>query len=106
MGMGFSGVVSAVFAAWCIENPNTQVRFFPFTSDFTSMGVLQTSAGFEALGVLGLWSLLRLPLNVSFAAHLTGLAFGAAYVTYGGKRKAWKLARRVAFRALKTTHVI
>lgn len=105
-GMGFSGVVSAVFAGWCMENPDARVRLFPFPFEFTGIGMLKASAMFETLGVLGLWSMLRLPLDVAFAAHLTGLAFGAAYVTYGSNGKFWKRSRRVAFSALKTTRVI
>lgn len=105
-GLGFSGVVSAVFAGWCMENPDGRVRVFPIPAEFTSAGMLQFSAVFEMLGVVGLWARLRLPLDVAFAAHLSGLAFGAAYVTYGRDGRFWKMSRRVAFRALKTAHVI
>lgn len=105
-GMGFSGVVSAVFAAWCVENPDARVRVFPLPFEFTALGMLQASASFEALGALGLWARLRLPLDVAFAAHLTGMAFGAAYVAYGRKGEVWHRSRRVAFRALKTSRII
>lgn len=104
-GMGWSGVIGAIFAAWCIEYPDRRVRLFPFPVDFTGMELLQTSVTFETLGLLGVFRALRLPIDVGFAAHLAGMAFGAAYVTYGKNQKVWTASRRIAFRALKTMRI-
>lgn len=99
--MGFSGVVSAIFAGWCMENPDARVgiMFLPFT--FTAQGMLAGLTVFEILGILGLF-----PLGVAHSAHLTGLAFGASYVAYGQGERLWTPFRRAAFRSLKTTGMI
>lgn len=99
--MGFSGVVSAIFAGWCMENPDARVgiMFLPFT--FTAQGMLAGLTVFEILGVLRLFS-----MGVAHSAHLTGLAFGASYVAYGQGERLWTPFRRAAFRSLKTTGMI
>lgn len=99
--MGFSGIVSAIFAGWCMENPDARVGilFLPFT--FTAQGMLAGLTVFEILGVLRLF-----PLGVAHSAHLTGLAFGASYVAYGQGEKLWTPFRRAAFRSLKTTGMV
>lgn len=105
-GMGFSGVVSAVVAAWCLERPDARVRIPPFPWDFSTRGVFEFSLGFETLGVLGLWRYLKLPIDVAFACHLTGLLFGAAYVTYGKEGGFWTPFRRAAFRSMQLARVV
>lgn len=105
-GMGFSGVVSAVFAAWCLEHPDARVGIVLLPFDFTATSMLQASAVFETAGLLGLFQLLRIPINVSFATHLSGLAFGAAYVTYSKRERLWNGFRRAAFRTLRAAGVV
>lgn len=105
-GMGFSGVVSAVFAGWCLEHPDSRLRLFLIPFDFSATSMLQTSAVFETLGLLGVFQMLKIPINVSFGTHLSGLAFGAAYVTYAKKEKLWNAFRRGAFRSLKATGIV
>lgn len=102
--LGFSGVVSAIFAAWCMEHPDGRVRILFLPWVFTAQGMLEGFTTFEALGVLGL--LRFLPLNVAHAAHLTGLLFGASYVTYGKGERFWTPFRRAAFRSLNSVGVI
>lgn len=104
-GMGWSGVLGAIFSAWCIEHPDHRLRLFPIPVDFTGMGLLEASVAFETLGLLGVFRALCIPIDVGFAAHLAGIAFGAAYVTFGKDQKFWKLSRRTAFRAMKTMRI-
>lgn len=110
--LGFSGVVSAIFAAWCMENSDARVgiMFLPFS--FTARGMLEGVTVFEVLGVLGVFrglSTLFPPaafLTTAHAAHLTGLLFGASYVAYGHGEKLWTPSRRVAFRSLNSIGLI
>lgn len=99
--IGFSGVVSAVFAGWCMEHPHARVGilFLPFT--FTAQEILAGLTVFEVLGVLRLF-----PMGVAHSAHLAGLAFGASYVAYGQHERLWIPFRRAAFRSLKTTGLL
>lgn len=105
-GMGFSGVVSAVFAAWCMEYPDARLQIFPIPSSFTGRDILEFSAAFETLGVLGVWKRLRVPIDVGFAAHLTGMVFGVVYVTFGKNERLFIPFRRAAFRTMKTMSLI
>ncbi|KAF3765771.1 hypothetical protein M406DRAFT_105962 [Cryphonectria parasitica EP155] len=105
-GVGFSGVVSTIFAAWCTERPDSRLRILPLPWSFSARDLLEFSVGFETLGVLGLWRYLRLPLDVAFACHLTGLAFGAAYVTYGKAGRFWTHFRGAAFRTMQFTRLV
>lgn len=102
--MGFSGVASAVFAGWCMENPDSRVRimFLPFS--FTARGMLEGLTVFETLGVLG--ALRMFSFGVAHAAHLSGLLFGASYVAYGGGEKLWIPFRRAAFRSLRSVGLV
>ncbi|CAN8104048.1 unnamed protein product [Discula destructiva] len=102
--LGFSGVVSAIFAAWCMEHPDGRVRLLFIPWDFTARGMLEGVTAFEVVGVLGL--LRYTPIHVAHAAHLSGLLFGAAYVTYGQGGKYWNSFRSAAFRGLKTVGAI
>ncbi|KAJ4424193.1 hypothetical protein N0V82_001059 [Gnomoniopsis sp. IMI 355080] len=110
--LGFSGVVSAIFAAWCVENSDARVgiMFLPFNC--TARNMLEGVTGFEILGVLGAFRALsalfktNLLLSTAHAAHLTGLLFGASYVAYGYGEKLWTPSRRVAFRSLKSIGLI
>lgn len=105
-GMGFSGVVSAVFAAWCMEHPDAKLQVFPIPYSFTGWDILEVSAAFETLGLLGVWKMLRLPIDVGHAAHLTGMVCGVAYVTYGRNERFFTPFRRAAFRTMKTISLI
>lgn len=102
--LGFSGVVSAIFAAWCMEHPDARVGILFIPWDFTAKGMLEGLATFETLGVLGL--LKYFPIGVAHAAHLSGLAFGAAYVTYGKGERFWIPFKRAAFRSLNSIGLI
>lgn len=100
--LGFSGVVSAIFAAWCMEHPDGRVRILFIPVDFTARGMLDFVTVFEALGTLGMFRFLPL----AHSAHLSGLLFGAAYVTYGKGEKYWISFRRAAFRGLQSVGVV
>lgn len=102
-GVGFSGVVSAILAGWCMSHPNAQIGILLLPFTFSAQGFLQGSAIFEALGVLGAWRFLS--LDVAYACHLTGMAFGAAYVTYGKKGRIWTPCRRRAFQTMKLLRI-
>lgn len=102
--LGFSGVVSAILAAWCMEHADGRVQILFLPWDFTARGMLEGFTVFETLGVFGL--LRFLPLDVAHAAHLAGLLFGASYVTYGKDERFWTPFRRAAFSSLKSVGFI
>lgn len=104
--LGFSGVGLAVFAAFCTQYPESRLRVFPIPYSFTSHDMLEYSAAFEIAGVLGVFKLLRIPLQIGFAAHLSGLAFGAAYMHYGRNGAFFTPFRRAAFRTMRTVGLV
>ncbi|KUI53202.1 Presenilins-associated rhomboid-like protein, mitochondrial [Cytospora mali] len=105
-GMGASGAVIGVFSAWVMTHQETKLRVFPFPMVFAAREMLEWEVAFEALGLLGLWKALRLPINWGHAAHLGGLGVGVAYATYGRNAQMWSLSRRAAFRSMKLLKIV
>ncbi|KAK2606765.1 hypothetical protein N8I77_005496 [Diaporthe amygdali] len=105
-GIGASGAVLGVFAAWAAGDPNARVRIFPLPMVFKAKDLLEFEAVFELLGVLGVWRMLRLPIRFGHSVHLAGLGVGAAYVTYDKNAQAWATSRRAAFRSMKMIGIV
>lgn len=103
--MGFSGVACAVVAAAFMEYPDARVYLYllPWV-DFSSRELLLMGAAFETLGALGLLKFAS--LNIGHTCHLSGMLFGAAYVTYAGGERCWNPSRRAAFRGLRAIGAI
>lgn len=105
-GIGASGAVLGVFAAWAAGDPDARVRIFPFPMVLRARTVLDWEVVFEVLGVLGVWRALRLPIRFGHSVHLVGIGVGAAYVTYDKKAQAWATSRRAAFRSMKLVGIV
>lgn len=105
-GIGASGAVLGVFSAWAVSNPEAQVRIFPFPWVFNAKSLVEWEVVFEVLGVLGVWTALRLPIRFGHSVHLAGIGVGAAYVTYDRNAQVWATSRRAAFRSMKLVGLV
>ncbi|MCJ1328024.1 hypothetical protein MMC10_004699 [Thelotrema lepadinum] len=101
-GLGASGVIYAFLGAFGVQYPEAPVGiiFLPFS--FAARDALAALALFDAYGLfVGYKS-----IKFAHAAHLGGMAVGAAYVYLDGKNTLWKPARKVAFRQMKMLGMI
>ncbi|KAK7908730.1 hypothetical protein PG985_016033 [Apiospora marii] len=96
-GLGASGAIMAILAAFAMSEPDAQIglMFVP-----GSLPAEQALLGLTLFELYGLFVGIRwLPLG--HAAHLTGLAVGAAYVHFDGRKRLWVPTRRLAFYSLR-----
>lgn len=101
-GLGASGAIMAILASFAMSNPNAQIgiMFLP-----GSLPAQQALLGLTAFELYGLFvGISWLPLG--HAAHLTGLAVGAAYVQFNGRKHLWTPTRRLAFYSLQRFKMI
>ena len=102
-GLGASGAVLALIAAFALEYPDHQIgiMFLPFTY----IPAQQALLALTVLETYGLFVGFKL-LPFAHAAHLAGMAIGSAYVYWNGKNRLWNPARKVAFKQMRAVGMI
>ncbi|TGJ79591.1 hypothetical protein E0Z10_g9169 [Xylaria hypoxylon] len=96
--LGASGALFALLGIVGISSPNTQVGMIFLPGSLPIGEAMACIALFDAIGILVRYPYLRL----GHGAHLGGLAFGAAYVKYGGDKNIWRPGRRIVFKAMRS----
>lgn len=100
--LGASGVLYALFGVVGVSFPDAQVSIILLPGSFPIAQVLACVALFDAIGIF-----VKYPfLNLGHASHLSGLALGAAYATYGGNEKIWRPGRKLAFKAMRSVGLL
>lgn len=92
----------AILASFAMSEPDAQIgiMFVP-----GSLPAEQALLGLTLFELYGLFvGISWLPLG--HAAHLTGLAVGAAYVHFDGRKRLWTPTRRLAFYSLRRFKMI
>ncbi|KAJ3568889.1 hypothetical protein NPX13_g6270 [Xylaria arbuscula] len=95
--LGASGALLALFGIVGVSFSDMKVGII-FVPGFTLKinEALIWLALFDALGIF-----VQYPgINFAHAAHLGGLGLGVAYARYGGERRLWRPARKVAFKTM------
>ncbi|KAK7752056.1 hypothetical protein SLS62_006021 [Diatrype stigma] len=99
--LGASGAIMALLGAFGASYPDERVGIVLVPVSFPAGQALAGIALFEAYGLfVGKW------MRLGHAAHLAGLALGAAYVHFEGNRVLWEPARRLAFAQMRRLHVV
>ncbi|KAK6843824.1 hypothetical protein PG987_004684 [Apiospora arundinis] len=101
-GLGASGAIMAILASFAMSNPRAEIGIMFVPGSLPAQQALLALTAFELYGLfVGIrW----LPLG--HAAHLTGLAVGAAYVQFDGRKHLWTPARRLAFNSMQRFEMI
>ena len=101
-GLGASGVVYAFLGAFGLQYPEAHVGIILLPFSFPARDALVGLVAFEAYGLFRGYK----RLHFAHAAHLGGLAVGAAYVVFDGKNRLWKPARKFAFNQMQMLGII
>ncbi|KAI0470668.1 hypothetical protein GGR56DRAFT_139621 [Xylariaceae sp. FL0804] len=100
--LGASGAVSALVGAFLASYPDARMSVIALPVSLPASGFLVGWALFEAVGIFVRYPVVRL----AHAAHLTGLAVGAAYVHFDARRTLWRPTRRLAFNTMRRLDLI
>lgn len=95
--LGASGALFALFGVVGVSFPDAQVGIVLLPGSLPVGQAMVCVALFDAIGIF-----VKYPFfNLGHAAHLSGLALGAAYATYGGNEKIWRPGRYLAFKVMR-----
>ncbi|OTB07063.1 hypothetical protein M426DRAFT_318428 [Hypoxylon sp. CI-4A] len=94
---GASGVIMAMFGVLAMLYPDARVGIMFLPGTYSIENLVASLVVFDAVGLF-----VGIPyLNFAHAAHLGGLAAGAAYAYFDGRRRLWIPSRRLAFNGMK-----
>ncbi|KAK8090342.1 hypothetical protein PG997_005303 [Apiospora hydei] len=101
-GLGASGAIMAILASFAMANPRAEIGIMFVPGSLPAQQALLALTAFEMYGLF-----VGIPwLPLGHAAHLTGLAVGAAYVHFDGRRYLWTPTRRLAFHSMRRFKMI
>lgn len=92
-GVGASGAIMAMIGAYGMSNPDQRIGMLFIPGSIPAGTALGYMAAFETVGLLFRFSFLPLAHSV----HLAGLAFGAGYIHFDGKKRVWEPTKKFAF---------
>ncbi|KAL1895451.1 hypothetical protein Sste5346_005257 [Sporothrix stenoceras] len=99
---GASGAVMAVVGAFGMSYPDNQLGIVLIPGSLPASQFLLGVAAFETYGLFVGFK--RLPL--AHAAHLAGLAMGAAYVYWDGRDRVWRPVKQWTFSAMQRLSLV
>lgn len=99
---GASGAVMAVVGAFGMSYPDNQLGIVLIPGSLPASQFLLGVAAFETYGLFVGFK--RLPL--AHAAHLAGLAMGAAYVYYDGRDRVWRPVKQWTFHQMQRLSLV
>ncbi|KAI1108221.1 hypothetical protein F5Y14DRAFT_459935 [Nemania sp. NC0429] len=95
--LGASGALFALLGVVGSSFPDMQVGIILLPGSMPVTQAMMCMALFDAVGIFVRYRYFEL----AHAAHLSGLALGVAYATYGGNEKLWRPGRKLAFKAMR-----
>ncbi|KAK8048287.1 hypothetical protein PG994_010017 [Apiospora phragmitis] len=101
-GLGASSSIMAILASFAMTNPHAEIGIMFVPGSLPAQQALMALTAFELYGLF--FGIPFMPLL--HAGHLTGLAVGAAYVQFDGRKRLWIPARRLAFYSLRRFKMI
>lgn len=99
---GASGAVMAVVGAFGMSYPDNQLGIILIPFSLPASQFLLGVAAFETYGLFVGFK--RLPL--AHAAHLAGLAMGAAYVYWDGRERVWRPVKQATFGVMQRLSLV
>ncbi|KAI1662720.1 hypothetical protein F4813DRAFT_384301 [Daldinia decipiens] len=101
-GLGASGVLYGMLGAWATQYPDARLGIMFIPGSYTVENFMTALVLFEVYGLF-----IGFPyIHLAHAAHLSGLAVGAAYVYFDGKNRLWRPTRKLAFGGMKLVKMV
>jgi rhomboid-like protein len=96
-GAGSGGVLMALLGAFAMSNPDTAFGLPLLPGSVSASTLLICTAAFDTYGLL-----FGIPwFRVNHSTNLAGLAFGAAYIHFDGRKRLWEPTKKLAFNVMR-----